>query len=360
MTLELCIVKLCCLTKMKEVDEDEHPEEFFSFSYWLKFNGLFFTEETDGPVDPENLTDQVEQYTEGSPVSPDEGYRQTDLSDWLAQATDLSGSLSNLADDLYTYEYVKERWPERDVYNEDGIEQIAYGENHKRMNIFWAYDDIMIIRARKSVLSEKRGELLGGLSDDLLLDEVNFDFDFLLWLLYQWYQDNRLRANLRLHGVSDCKTVGRSNRDKEVEVGGENDITRSVPFISAILDGNKIDQLEGDFIIDATHIVAQIESEGVIHVKASREDMQELNQLKQMGRAVQFLIEMMRLYEEWVKLPPEDRYPPKDFFQTLLEICDDEGYVAKREPQELYEEYEAKRAGETDGPMSDSRLNKFD
>ncbi|MDS0279369.1 hypothetical protein NDI85_16330 [Halomicroarcula sp. S1AR25-4] len=341
-------------------NDDQHPEDFFSFSYWLKFNGLYFTEEIDELVDPDHLTEYVEEYSGGSPVNPDEGYRQTDLSDWLAQATELSGSLSNLADDLYTYEYVEEKWPEREVYNKDAVKETRYGASHKEMNIFWAYDDIMIIRAQKTVLNEVKGDLLDGLSDNLLLDQVNFDFDFLLWLLYQWRQNNRLRANLRLHAVSDCKTVGRTNRDREVEIGGETDITRSVPFISAILEGNKIDEIEGEFIIDGTHIVAKIESEGVIHVKSSREDMLELNELKQMGRSVQFLIEMMRLYEEWVKLDPEDRYPPKAFFETLLSICDDEGYVAKREPQELYDDYEAKRAGEVEGPMSNSRLNKFD
>lgn len=345
---------------MTDGTDERHPEDFFSFSYWLKFNGLYFTEEIDETVNPDDLTKHVEKYSGGSPAEPDEGYRQTDLSDWLAQATELSGSLSNLADDLYTYEYVEEKWPEREIFDIDGEKQTGFTQSHKKMNLFWAYDDIMIIRAQKTVLSEKKGDLLDGLSDNLLLDQVNFDFDFLLWLLYQWRENPRLSAKLRLHSVSDCKTVGQRNQDREVEVGGENDITRSVPFISAILDGNKIDEIEGEFIIDGIHIVAKIESAGIIHVKSSREDMLELNELKQMGRAVQFLIEMMRLYEEWVKLDPENRYPPKEFFQTLLEICDDEGYVAKREPQELYAEYEDKRAGNREGPMSGSRLNKFD
>lgn len=340
--------------------EDEHPMDNFSFSGWLKFNSLFFTEQIDGEVSPDNLTSDGESYTGGNPKSPDDGYRQTDLSTKLAHATDLSGSLANITDELYSYEYVDENWSEHEVYTEEGDVITGYEDNRKSVEIFWLYDDIMGFRAQKEVINEVGEDLFTDLPDDLRIAEVNFDFDFLLWLLYQWHENESLRTNLRLHAISDCKTVGKKNDDREVEIGGENEITRSVPFISAILDGNKIDELEGDFMLDSTHMVAKIWSEGIIHVKASRKDMLELKELKQMGRAVQFFIEIMRLYEEWAKLPSEDRYPPNEFFDTLIELCDEEGYKPKREPRELYDEYEDKRQGKRAGPMEHSTLNKFD
>jgi hypothetical protein len=338
-----------------------HPEEAYQFDGWLRFNGLYFTE-VQGDVNPDSLFEENDftLYERGNPQSPEEGYQRTDLADHFAEAGDLTGGLSNLAEDLVTYEYVSEKWVSIPAVDQEGeAHDESFQPKHRTLDIFWEYDDIMVFKGRKSTIEDKRKDIRGGLAGDLRIEEVDFHFDFLLWLLYQSHLGNDLSSNLRLNSISDCKTVG-SATDSTVTVGGESEVVRSVPFITAILDGNKIDNLEGDFFLDSTYIVAEIDSEGWAHVKASREDMESLSDLRQMGMAVQFVTELLRLYEKWVKLDPEEQYPPQDFLEELVNLCEDEGYVPKREPEDLYDEYEQKRNGVIRGPQADYSLSKFD
>lgn len=337
------------------------PEEDYQFDGWLRFNGLYFTEVQDD-VDPETIFEDnnFTLYSGGAPNSPDEGYRRTDLATHLADVGDLTGGLSNLAENLVTYEYVSEKWVPIPAVDGGGEEhEESFQPKHRNIEIFWDFDDIMVFKGRKSTIEEKRKDIRGGLAGDLRIEEVDFHFDFLLWLLYQSHLGNNLSSKLRLNSISDCKTVG-SSTDSTVTVGGENEVVRSVPFITAVLDGNKIDNLEGDFFLNSTYIVAEIDSEGWTHVKASRRDMEHLSELRQMGMAVQFVTELLRLYETWVKLDPEDQYPPQEFLEELVELCEDEGYVPKREPEDLYDEYEQKRNGVIPGPKNNYSLSKFE
>lgn len=339
----------------------DDPVEDFQFDGWLRFNGLYFTE-VNGEVDPESVFEDNDfpLYSEGEPGNSEQGYRRTELADYFAEIGDLTGGLSDLAEDLVSYEYIIENWAPVPAVDGDGEEiDESYRPNHRSIDIFWDYDDIMVFRGRKSVIESKRKDLRGGLQGDLRIEEVDFHFDFLLWMLYQSHEGNNLSSDLRLSSISDCKTVGASSGGT-VEIGGENEIVRSVPFITAILDGNKIDNLEGDFFFGNNFIVAEIDSAGWAQVKASQRDMEKLSDVRQMGVAVRFVNELLRLYEMWVKLDREDQYPPQSFLESLVELCEDEGYVPMREPQDLYDEYEQKRNGVIRGPSDDYSLSKFD
>lgn len=323
----------------------------YGFDGWLVFNGVFFTEVESDDFEPDDFLRRFKTYSPGSPENPSKGFRKTDLSNYLAQTGDLTGGMSNLAESLYTFEYVQEDWIEVTVFDEDGNKITRYSDGRKQLEIFWSYDDVLLIRGPKSILREKKNDLLRSFGEDLIIREVNFDFDFFLWLLYNYHQENDLsnrddgfRSKLRLRSITDCRTIGKSNLDREVNIGNEPEIVRSVPFISAILEGNKINGLEGDFLLDTHYIVAELESEGRVHIKASRQDMAELNSLRQMGVATQFMLELARLYKEWTTLPGDKKYPPDEFFETLLENCEEEGYLPMREPEELLQEYRKKRA----------------
>lgn len=339
----------------------EDPEEEFQFDGWLRFNGLYFTELLDD-VDPGSLisSNDFPEYEQGSPHDSSEGYLQTDLADRLGLAGDLTGGLANLAENLYTYRFVSENWvPMPSAVDEDGVSlDQPYHPAHKEIDMFWHFDDLLVFRGRKSTIEEKRRELRGGLSGKVRIEKVSFDFDFLLWLLYNCHEGDELRSSLRLHSISDCTTIGETQMG-EIAVGEASEVVRSAPFIIAILEQNRIDNLEGDFIMGSHYIVAEIDSEGWVHVKASREDMEQLSDLRQMGIAVNFVTELLALYEEWLLLDRTDQYPPPEFFHTLIELCEDEGYVPTREPDELLAEYEQKRNGELPGPSANYGLAKF-
>lgn len=338
-------------------------EEEFGFEGWLRFNGLFFTEiNQEEDISPGSMLEDnnFPMYSQGSPKNRSEGYRYSNIADHFSELPDLVGGLSNLAEDLYTYEYVAEHWvPKPTVDSSGDAHEESYEPRHRSINIFWDYDDVMVLRGRKSTIDEKRKELRTALSNAVRIEDVNFHFDFLLWMLYQSHKGQNLRTDLSLQSVSDCKTVGKS-RNGKVTIGGESEIVRSVPFITATLDGNKIDNLEGDFFLGSNYIVAEIDSEGWVHVKASRKDMDDLNELRQMGLAVRFVTELLRLYEYWLKLDQSDKYPPQKFLEELVELCEDEGYVPTREPKDLYEEYEEKRNGVRRDPSTNYSLSKFE
>ncbi|WP_147302001.1 hypothetical protein [Haloferax sp. Atlit-4N] len=332
----------------------------YDYDGWLRFNGLFFTE-PHGEMEPEDLLEAFDEYAEGSPRDPSEGYRETELATRLANVADLSGSMAEFAENIYTYEFISEQWVMvPDLHDPEGQPlDHAYRTDHKKVELIWDFDDVLIFQGTKNIITNKRKELRGSLSRTLKIEKVRFDFDYLLWLLYQSDQGNRVGSGLRVNSVSNCTTTGTSRMGEQVAVDGASEVVRSVPFISALLEGNKIDSLEADMLLGNNYLVAEIDSDGWIHVKASREDMKSLNKLRQMGLAARFVVELLRSYESWLQLPRNKQYPPESFFHRLLDICEEEGYLPIREPEDLLREYERKRDGRIEGPSAAYSLSKF-
>jgi len=206
----------------------------------------------------------------------------------------------------------------------------------------------MMFRGDQRLLGRKRKAVRSGLTGDIQLDSVEFDFDFFLWVLYKEFKEEELSSDLRVRTLSRGKTIGdrEDNLGKRVNVQGSDNILRSLMVIAPLLSGKKLEGLQGTFILGTNQIKAEIEHGGKVHVKVSDSPLSRMDDLRRMGLSLRFLSELVSLFNQWERLDRQEKYPPESFFDELADIAEDEGWDLRYDPREVKEEYRRKRQNE--------------
>lgn len=328
---------------------DDIPEHDYSYRGWLVFNGLFEVErKTD--QSPEEIIRRLPQYTEPSPGEKMKGYRRTDFDEILGRAGDVTFTLHQLARELVSFEYKKTKWNPQTVYQNDS-KITAKKPEHAGSEVFWQVEkDLMIFKGQKSWLSKNRKNLRGDLTDKVKINEISFDFDFFLWVLYQKFIGQGLTTELSVREINSAETTldqdQTTNVGNNLEVSRSSNVLRSAPFITSILEGNKPRKIEGQFILDSNQIRAKLEHGGKIHIKVTDNELSELGDLRRMSIGLRFIFNLLHQYQVWESLPPTEKYPEPSFFYGLAENMEDEGYEVATQFKRVPDEYERKRAGE--------------
>ncbi|MFC5133532.1 hypothetical protein GJ633_00795 [Halorubrum sp. CBA1125] len=329
-------------------------EDEYEYPGWLVFNGFFKTTvHGDDGMSPQKIVDAFDEYTEGTPNEPDEGFKQIDTPEKLQMMTELSEKTEKFARGLYALEYVDEDWVETWGYDENANEQMYFHPNHDKIRIYWDYvNGVMMFKGQKRLLEQKQTDLLGALSGDMKMDSVSFDFDFFLWILYKQYAGEPLSSDLRVRKIKRASTVadveGSSDNMGVGQVKDSQNVLRSVLLIAPILSGKQIDGIQGDFILDEHQVTALIEFGGKVHVKVSDNPLSTLSDLRRMGVSLRFLSELINLFDDWEHLDPEDRYPPPSFFDAMADNAEEEGWPPRFDAEDVKARYERKRQGVMD------------
>jgi len=335
-------------------------EEEYEYPGWLVFNGLYKTSEYhDRSGSTEDIVDSFSGYTRGSPNSPQSGFELIDVSNKLQQMGELNEATENFAQGLHSLRYVDEDWVEQIGYDESGTEKMYYLPNHDEIRIYWDYiNDVMIFKGQKQLLKRKEGDVREALAGDVRLESVSFDFDFFLWILYKQYKNEPLSADLRVRQITQTSTATeRPDNMGAGSVENSHNVLRSVLLIASVLGGKKIDEIQGDFILGNNKIKALIEFGGKVHVKVSDSPLSTLSELRRMGISLQFLSEIVNLFQDWEHLDPEDRYPPPSFFDDMAENAEDEGWEPRFDPAEVKDRYERKRQGTGDSSSNPAKAD---
>lgn len=324
----------------------EIVEEQFSYDGWLVFNQIFKTEPLDRGIEPSGIIDRFPTYEGGSPSDDDSGFEKSKFAEYLARIPELTDELEMFAQDLHAFHYVDEDWVQEFGYDENGEEKIYYQPYHDEVDIFWDFDrQVMMLRGDKDLLERKADDLRGGLSGELKLESVDFDFDFFLWVLYKEYRGENLSSGLSVRKLTRCKTIG-SHEDKlgkHGEVKGSENLLKSLMMIAPILDGKKVEGIQGEFILNKQILNAEIQYGGKVHVKVSDSPLKTMSDLRRMGLALRFLSELAELFKEWQNLDSDDQYPPPRFFDKLADEAEEQGWVPNFDPEAVKQEYRRKR-----------------
>lgn len=295
----------------------------------------------------DEIISSFDGYEGGKPAEPEFGFRRLPIEQDLAQLDDLSPQLTDLAERLRAFRYIDEDWVERWGYDENANEELFYLDNHEEIDVFWDIEkDAMMLLGDKALLNRKMSQIRGALSSDLKLDPVEFDYDFFLWLLYKEYEGQTLDAgsNLRIRKMTRGETVeSAENRDSRIKVEGKDDILKSVVMIVPVLEGEKIQGLQGNFILGTKQIEVKMKFGGKVHVLVTGNPMSSWEDARQMGTSVAFLSELIKLYRLWEDLDSDNKYPPPSFFDDLRDSANDEGWKLRFDPKEVKQEYARKR-----------------
>jgi len=328
---------------------DDIPDNNYSYKGWLVFNGLFGAErKTD--KDPEEVIRDLPQYTKPSPGKKMKGYRRTEFDDILSRAGDVTYDLHHLAENLTSFEYKRTTWNSNIVY-QNGKKTTGKTPTHKGAEVFWHEEkDLLVFRGQKAWLNQNRKNLRGALSEKVRLTEINFDFDFFLWVLHKKFIGQGLTTELSVREINSAETTldqeQTTNTGNDLSISRSSNVLRSTPFISSLLEGNKPRMIEGQFVLGSDQIRARLEHGGKIHIKVTDSKLGELGDLRRMSVGLRFIFNLLHQYQLWESLPPTEKYPEPSFFYDLAENMEDEGYEVTGPLRRVPEEYERKRAGE--------------
>lgn len=333
----------------------------FSYEGYLVFNRIYSTKLLKPDFDfyhviEEELTD----FSQGSPKEPGQGYQTLPFEDYLRESTEVSPSLKEAVGDIKAFRYLEEEWEIKEVENEDQLEQRPVRDRLMTVDSYWAYPDYIFIKGNKTKAKQASELIRMTLDDYLELNQIGLNSDFLLWLLSQEKNNDVIPGDVSTNMLTDAAVEGeeKDRFGRRNKIDDSTDITKSTPVLMGVLQHKDLTALEGVFEVDKKFVQARISTEGRIHVKADHA-VAGSPDIERMSMALVFLQELTGLYEHWIELPNEEKYPPIEFFEDIYQECDRQGVEITFSIDDVIEEYRQKGSPE-DYKQRQSGLGEFE
>lgn len=338
----------------------------FEYDGSLVFNGIYHTEviedATGQSASEEELQNQLEQnlqpkFERGKPGDPSKGYRSLDLTEYAEDREEIDSDLIELAEGTIDQQYILEQYESNaEVVNNEGdpVEDNEGDFIRKPYEtyMFWNSPDYMFLKGSVTTVNKTSPEINSALRGTVRQRALSFEYDFLLWLLYNYYNSNNFDQNINIHRLTAAKAEG--SKDKfgaETQVDESLNLVRSTSFIEAILQKKMPSMIEGVFSVQRYNLKAKIYSGpkedtknegGKIWILAQK-GLESEDDLYRILVSLQFLTTFSELYTHWENLPKKEKYVPPTFFTELREIGRDEDVDIQFALDDLIEEYLDKR-----------------
>jgi hypothetical protein len=248
-------------------------------------------------------------------------------------------------EDCWWFKYTRQEFETQEGYNDEGELTTIRIPSERSCDIFLTSSGYLLTRGAAREAHEFTYSLISKLQDigiDGDYDELTFNTDFLMWLIYRYQTAENESEAITINRLTDAKVIGETDaHGRENRVSGSRDITRSAPVLRGILSGKRVSMLGGLFIINNVMLRADIEMEGRIHIKTDKD----IGYLEPPGRmivAVQFADKLCQLYTKWEQGEFEDKYPPSEFFTDTYEDLDTAGVELDFPIDEVLENYQSK------------------
>lgn len=329
------------------------PSTDFEYRGYLLFNGLYRTKiynkeiANDYGVAEQTLSKNLPHYDANDPGSED-GYERIPLTETLAESPDVDEDLAEIADQIISYRYVLEDRNSEDAYYQGRRVHVEVPHENDS-DIYWFHPDYVFLRGAKEIVNETREKTIRNLADEVDLEPVRFDPDFLLWLYWKRTANQPIPAPVGIDYFTDSIVSGdRDPFGKTNSVDDSTNLGKCVPVIAGVLKGKSIIELEGYFdLFDEHKIKAKLTHDGDrgrVHIKASAGDVATAaTDERKMALALNFVKVLTELHDDWQKLPQDEKYPPRDFFESLYETARDQGVDIESISEDVLREYAIKR-----------------
>jgi hypothetical protein len=321
----------------------------FDYEGYLLFNGIYKTEFIDQDSRSSKsdaastFSDKLPEYDTDDPER-DDGYERILVDDAMYDDPEVDEVLEDIAPSIIAFRYKYET-------RNEGVEAYYEGErvevdvpNTKDSDIYWIHPEYVYLRGALDDIKETREKTFRILSDNVRIDPIDFGGDFLLWLFYMHKEDLSFPDGIDTKHFTDGVVSGeRDPFGKNNTVDDSTQLDQCVPILVGILKDKSITQLEGYFDLFDDHTVkAQLgekNQQGRIHVKSKGAISETPNDVKRVAIALNFVNQLVELYDYWEQLSPTDKYPPKSFFADLYTTARDHGVEIERISQNVLTRY---------------------
>lgn len=322
---------------MPPISEPDSADEY-KFSGWLSFYP--FKTDVKGELAKEtvqkSLYQKLPEYKQGKPTNPGDGFNIANTPE-LLKNTNLINKYPFL-NKLTHIKYIKEEYKNRLAYDEQTDDFVETSTVEiSTSDIFWVFPQYLFTRTSKQESEDIRLRMRSILVNSLRTEKIEFDPEFLIWLIYKDYMNERVDNEINLRQLQSIKLVGEDDR-----FGSQTRISDFQPSASVallpLLEGKTPESIEAMFRYCDHNIVANIGRDR-IRILSSKESPNELSDLEQMALSLSFVSKLTSLYDQWTSLSNDERYPPVSFFKEFYKRAVEEGHEAEGISQELLEKY---------------------
>lgn len=332
----------------------------FDYNGRLVFNGL--RETTVKATDPEDirsqLLDDLPSFSRGSPNKQTKGFSEINLADIAEkQNTALEKNSSQVIGDelVETVKAVIDRrytWEnyagsgDYEFVDEKGDRTSAWIRSTDEAYVYWMYPDFLLIQGSQGKVEPTEQRIKGALGEDIDVDDIRFDPDFFLWLLYRHSEPGEsIPGPISVEDLSSSEVYGDLEQfGHRGRIEDSSNIAESLPIIAALLQEMKFRMMEGLFDVNGSSLKVQIGTEGRIHVKVAGAINEAETWLKRVLLALRFVSEFVSLYQTWRdEMSPTEQYPPLTFFDDLAGTAARNNAQFTFDVDDLIKKYEDKR-----------------
>ena len=337
----------------------------FDYSGRLVFNGL--RETTVNAEDPEEvrseLLNDLPPFSRGSPNNKKRGFSDIDLADIAESQNSALGedspqviddelleTANSVVDKQYTWESYAGTG-DFEFVDEDGSRTSAWIRSTEEAYVYWMYPDVMLIQGSQGKVEPTERRINAALGEDVDVEDLSFDPDFFLWLLYRHSEPGEdIPGPISVEDLSSSEVYGDLEQfGHRGRIEDSSNIAESLPIIAALLQEMEFRMMEGFFGVDGASLKVQIKTEGRIHVKVAGEIDNAETKLKRVLLALRFVSELVSLYREWRdEMDRKEKFPPLTFFDDLAGTAARNNAEFSFDVDDLIEEYEDKRGEKAD------------
>jgi hypothetical protein len=335
----------------------------FDYNGRLVFNGLReSTVNTDDPEDIRSqLLDDLPPFSRGSPNNQKKGFDEINLADIAEDQNTalgedspqvISDELLETANSVIDRRYIWEKYTgDYEFVDEEGDQTSAWVRSTEEAYVYWMYPDFILIQGSQGKIEPTERRINSALGEDVDVDDVRFDPDFFLWLLYRHSEPSEyIPGPISVEDLSSSEVYGDLEQfGHRGRIEDSSNIAESLPIIAALLQEMEFRMMEGFFGVDGSSLKVQIRTEGRIHIKVAGAIDDAETKLKRVLLALRFVSELVNLYQEWRDdMDSMDKYPPLTFFDDLAGTAARNNAEFSFDVDDLIEEYEDKRGEKAD------------
>lgn len=335
----------------------------FDYNGQLVFNGL--RETTVNADDPKEirsqLLDDLPPFSRGSPTNKKEGFDEINLVDIAEDQNTALGedspqvigdNLLETASSVIDRQYIWEKYVgDYEFVDDEGEKTSAWVRSTEEAYVYWMYPEFLLIQGSQGKIEPTERRINSALGEDVDVNDLRFDPDFFLWLLYRHSEPGEdIPGPISVEDLSSSEVYGDLEQfGHRGRIEDSSNIAESLPIIAALLQEMEFRMMEGFFGVNGSSLKVQIRTEGRIHVKVAGAIDDAETKLKRVLLALRFVSEFVSLYQKWRdKTDAKNKYPPLTFFDDLAGTAAENNAEFSFDVDDLIEEYEEKRGEKAD------------
>ena len=311
----------------------ESKQSDFSYSGMLVFDQIYKTN-VKGLDNIRGIEEYFPKFDQGNANVPGSGFNTNYLSDYEVHH---QMSFNDFTFDRTIVDYFDEK--SENIANieykfenfKDDVEAVVDDERRTvsvvksdKFDFYWKYPNYFVRQGGRNIDKNIGRLFTNDFLESVDLEQIKFNSDFLLWLLYRSKNDNNLKENLLIKSISDVSLTGPDeSRYGRMRYSGSNNPFNSPEVMKRILSGGKIRTLGISFILDSRYeIKADISDVGRIHVKPNTSDLSNKNDAERMILSLRLIELICDTYEVWTN---SNEKIPDDFSNRIYDYIRDSG-----------------------------------